>query len=101
MNYTDSDRQDIEEYFDFEQLYAITVRPPSAPARSFVGELYWRSWDQRGVRCYYAGNGQGGPLGEFERPSDSVIEGRYVDYQVDDILRTEFKYSMFDEQYCQ
>ena len=54
------------------------------------------------MRCYYAGNAQGGPVREFEQaPADSVIQGKYSDYEVENILATEFTYSTFDEQYCQ
>ncbi len=102
LNYTGSDLHLAREYFDLERAYTVTVYPPSAPLRSFVGELYWRSWDRQAIRCYYAGNAQGGPVREFEQtPADSVIQGKYTDYQIENILGTEFTYSMFDEQYCQ
>lgn len=101
LNYTGSNRRRIEEHFDTEQLYAITVHPPTAPARTFVGELYWRSWEQSDVRCYYAGSSQGGATGEFEEPSGTVIQGKYFDYQVNGLFDITFKYSMFDKELCQ
>ena len=100
LNYTGSNVHRIAEYFDMEQLYSITVHPPTAPARTFVGELYWRSWEESDVRCYYAGSSQGGPTGEFEQPSGSVIQGKYIDYQVNGLFDTEFKYAMFSEENC-
>lgn len=97
-NYTGSDPE-IEDYFTLDKLYVITVEVPSGHQRRFVAELFQRTWD-RSVPCYYAGSSQGGPLKEFERPRDSVIEGRYTDYQVNGLHETNFTYSRFDDRLC-
>lgn len=100
FNYTGPNPQLISEYFNIDRLYEITVHPPSSPTRSFVGELYHRSWDQRGVRCFYAGDSNGGPYSEFQSPADSVIEGIYSEYRVSGLHQTEFKYSQFSSNFC-
>ena len=65
-----------------------------------MGERFQRTWDARSIPCFYAGSSQGGPLAEFESPRDSVIEGRYSDYQVNGFHDTNFAYSRFDDQLC-
>ena len=83
--------------------YILTLSPPSpTPQRQFIGRLYYNTWDKRGSECFYAGSGQGGPLGELESPQlrDSVIEGTYTDYIVSSLFETEFEYSRFDSSQC-
>ena len=50
--------------------------------------------------CLYAGNRQGGTIQEVEDPNDSVIEGIYTDYIMNDEFTTDFKFSHFDESIC-
>ena len=97
--YTGSD-PDISEGFDLENLYEFTVDHPDEPPRRFVGDLYDRTWAYRTSPCYYVGNFQGGPLSEFESPSDSVIQGRYTHYRVRGLHDTEFMYTRFEQDLC-
>ncbi|XP_065884189.1 uncharacterized protein [Dysidea avara] len=74
--------------------YSITVDHPQAPVRSFVADLYHRTWDRSLDPCLYAGNSQGGPISELDDPNDSVIEGEYSDYEVaDGIFGRDFKHN--------
>lgn len=76
-------------------LYNVTVIPTSAPERSFLGDLFARTWDNTKETCLYIGNGQGGPSGEFADLPGSVIEGRYTDYMVQpqEMFSTNFKFT--------
>lgn len=80
------------------QHYLLTVHHPDAAApRSFVAAKYGQTWDRTPTPCYYAGSSQGG----LEGPSlNSVIEGRYSDYQVSTLQSTAFKYSKFNKTMC-
>ncbi|KAL5468754.1 hypothetical protein EMCRGX_G029867 [Ephydatia muelleri] len=80
------------------QRYLLTVyHPDAAVPRSFFAAHYSQTWDRTPTPCYYAGSSQGG----LEGPShDSVIEGRYSDYQVSALESTLFKYSKFNKTMC-
>ena len=91
---------DTPDGFILDNLYEITIDHPSAPPRTFVSELYHRTWEGTRAPCYYAGSSQGGPLNEFDAPRDSVIQGRYSDYRVDGLYETDFSYSRFDSSLC-
>ena len=98
--YTGTD-PDIARYFRLDRLFVISVQPPSGQTRRFVGELYRRTWDKSLEPCYYAGTAQGGAIREFANsPRDTVIEGRYRQYQVQGLFQTEFTYSRFDSSIC-
>ena len=45
------------------------------------------------------GNGQGGPK-KTHNPINSVIEGSYSQYIVDELFDTQFVYEQFDESIC-
>ena len=76
-----------------ENLFSVQVDPMNgSPVRSFLGDLFPRSWDNTRENCMYVGNGQGGPGGEFDELPDSVIQGRYTDYIVDSMFETDFEY---------
>ena len=77
----------------------VTVRPPNSPVRNFLAERFGRTWTNDPGPCFYAGNGQGGPYGGVG-PDDSVIQGRYTDYQVDGLFATEFIYQEFEDDRC-
>ena len=83
-----------------ENLFNVTVDPVNGgAARSFLGDLFPRSWDNTRENCMYVGNGQGGSGGEFDELPDSVIQGRYTDYIVDSMFGTDFEYDRIDR--CQ
>ncbi len=98
-NYTGSN-QHILNTFNRESLYTVTVQPVGGVQRTFVAELYHRSWDRTQSPCYYAGSSQGGPLNEFDSPSDPVIQGRYTQYRLRELQDTDFVYSQFDNDLC-
>ena len=93
-------KPDIPNPNDF---YALTVVPPEdlSSIRYFLAEVYSRTWDKRDIECLYAGNAQGGSAGDAvgtgPLPDDSVIEGRYKDYQVDGVFATDWMYAQFNE----
>ena len=77
-----------------ENLYNVTVLPSGgSKPRSFLGELYPRTWVSTEQECLYVGNGQGGPSGEYNHLPDSVIEGRYSEYITKSLFDTDFKYT--------
>ena len=61
----------------------MEVDPPQSPARTFVAELYRRTWERTLKPCLYAGNSQGGLISEVAGDA-SVIEGEYFEYEVTD-----------------
>ena len=81
---------------DDSSYYLVMVTPPSGKPRQFVGDLHPQSWDLSLMPCIYAGNSQGGTLGEFRDDNDPVIEGHYSEYVVADLFATQFKYSQFN-----
>ena len=59
------------------------------------------TWEFEERPCLYVGNSQAGPLGERDvDPNDSVIEGSYMDYRVDSMFSSDFKFSHFEETRC-
>ena len=80
--------------------YTVKVTPPDGDVREFVGHLYDVTWDFTPIPCVYAGNRNGGPVVEFDDPNDSVIEGNYLQYQVNSLFSTQFTYKQFDESRC-
>ena len=88
-------------YFDVNNLWVITATPPTGNTRNFVAELYERAWDNSRSPCLYAGNSQGGHSIEFAANyTDSVIEGHYTHYRVNDRFDTQFQYEQFDSSRC-
>uniref|UniRef100_A0A1X7VGN5 VWFD domain-containing protein n=1 Tax=Amphimedon queenslandica TaxID=400682 RepID=A0A1X7VGN5_AMPQE len=98
--YTIQLTQSLLEDFDQTQLYTIQVSPVGGTSRQFIGELYQRSWDRSFRPCLYVGSSQGGKLKDIPGPSDSVIEGSYIDYLVPGLLATDFKFSRFKNSFC-
>lgn len=82
------------------KYYTVKVSPPGGSVREFVGHLYDVTWDFTPIPCVYAGNRNGGPVAEFDDPNDSVIEGNYIQYEVDSLFSTEFVYDRFDTSRC-
>ncbi|XP_065918054.1 uncharacterized protein [Dysidea avara] len=80
--------------------YRIKVTTANNVEREFVGHLYDVTWDFTPIPCVYAGNRNGGPVAEFDDPNDSVIEGRYTDYETSGLFSTQFTYSRFDNSRC-
>ena len=80
--------------------YIVTVRYPGSEPRSFVGLLYSVTWEHERRPCIYAGDSQAGSSNEVDTPNDSVIEGKYTDYEVASRFATDFVYSHFEESHC-
>ena len=76
-----------------DKQFNVTLMPPNKPPRSFLGDMYHRTWDNTEENCLYVGNGQGGHDGHRELRG-SVIEGRYTDYIMEGIFDTNFKFNM-------
>ena len=81
-------------------FYTVTVTPADGDVREFIGSLYPLTWDYTETPCLYAGNQQGGYAIEFEDFSDSVIEGYFWQYTVDNLFGTEFAFSQFNNSQC-
>ena len=84
-----------------DTIYNVTVIPEgdlndptdtAPPPRSFLGDLYPRTWDNTKEECLYVGNSQGGPVRGFGSFTDSVIEGIYTDYIVPSLFATEYQF---------
>ena len=83
---------------DPSNLYNITVVPTSihrSSARSFLADIFPRTWDNSKEPCLYVGNAQAGPGGEVPDLVDSVIEGKYTHYIVASLFETEFMYEQW------
>ena len=81
-----------------DNLFLITVKPPSDDIHQFVAEKC-RAWDRSEKICLHAGNAQGGPGGDFGF-KDSVIKAFYYDYHVTGLYATKFDYPQFDENHA-
>ena len=80
--------------------FRVTIEPQISPRRSFVAELFQRTWDRTLKPCLYAGNSQGGPISVVANDA-SVIEGEYFEYQVSDgIFGTSFNYNRLQARPC-
>ena len=85
-------------------FYTVIVNPDDSSARSFIAEVYSRTWDKRQESCLYAGNSQGGSYSEIQDPSlpaDSVIQGSFRDYRTTGLYATQWTYSKFEAEACQ
>ena len=80
--------------------YTVKVTPADGDVRDFIGSWDPLTWDYTRTPCLYAGNQQGGKEIEFKGFTDSVIEGHYWQYTVDDLFSTEFKFSQFNDSQC-
>lgn len=90
----------IGKSLSFDIPYRVTVYPPKRSPRTFVADLYHRTWDLSVKPCLYAGNSQGGQISTLDN-DDSVIEGTYVDYQVTDgIFGASFNYNRLESHSC-
>ena len=49
--------------------------------------------------CYYVGNSEGGKSGELN-DNQSVIEGKYSDYEMNGLFEYNFIYSQFEANRC-
>jgi hypothetical protein len=78
-------------YFGFTRLprYKVTMRR-GGRVHSFTAHYYGLTWDREDSPCLYAGDGQGYP----------VIEGSYLDYRVQGLFSTAYKYSAFRSGFC-
>ncbi|XP_064387505.1 uncharacterized protein LOC135335846 isoform X3 [Halichondria panicea] len=84
-------------------FYIVTVNPDDSFARSFTAEVLSRTWDKRRESCLYAGNSQGGAYNELQDssfPADSVIQGRFSDYQTTGLYATVWTYYKFSPSAC-
>lgn len=77
--------------------YAVTVSAPGSTRRFFAWKAP-RTWDKKTRSCLYSGSIQGGKLYEVTSLSDSVIQGRYNEYEVSSLFDPDYKYKMFDSQ---
>ena len=94
---------DEELYLDIDQLYVVTVtNPNTGSTRRFIAEFGGQVWDLSNKDCLYAGNIQGGRLGDIDDASvsDSVVEGRYSQYIVDGLFDHDFDYFRFNAEIC-
>lgn len=88
-------------YLDINQLYVVTVTHPGTQSvRRFIAEFDDKIWDLSKKDCLYAGNIQGGRLGDIKDPvaEDSVIEGSYRQYIVNGLFDNEFEYQHFETE---
>ena len=77
-----------------DRVYSVTVSYPGAPKRTFIADYGRKDWlDNR--PCLYAGNHNGGPIGEVP-DTDGVIEGMYSDYEVGGLFETSFMFSKYN-----
>ena len=90
---------ELEPWRSYFRVVSVTPGDGS-PQRSFIAEQYNQKWDRSEVTCFYAGNSQGGSLGEALDPNDPVIEGTYRDYRVAGLFEYEFTYSQFENNRC-
>ena len=79
--------------------YEITVNYPGQ-RRQFVGLLHPLTWELESRQCLYVGNRQGGPIDEVDDPNDSVLQGKYDDYEIGNLFDTEFDYGHFEDDRC-
>ena len=49
--------------------------------------------------CYYVGSSQGGETPEREE-NDGIIEGTYLDYEVNGLFEHNYVYSQFQQEIC-
>ena len=94
------------DHYKVDKLWVISVTPPprggvTQPTRQFIAELYERAWDNSRTPCLYAGTSQGGAAPDYGTTYvDSVIEGSYQNYKVQERFSTDFTYKMFDDSRC-
>lgn len=77
--------------------YIVELRPPNKQIRQFLAFLSPYAWDFSHQTCLYAGDSNAGASYELESPNDSVIEGYFTDYIMDDAFDTSYQFSEFDE----
>ena len=76
-----------------DRIYSVTASYPGAPERTFHADYGKKDWlDNR--PCLYAGSHNAGPIWEV-KGSDSVIEGKASDYEVDRLFDTDFRFTKF------
>ena len=74
---------------------AFMVTPPvDLDQGNFIGFKHSITWDKRFELCLYAGSFQAGTTSYS--PNDSVIEGVYADYKVDQ-FGTDFTFAVFSQ----
>ena len=78
-----------------DDVYAVTVRYPESPARTFLAELSPHTWSGETEPCLYAGNQLGGRSYEG-RHFASVIKGRHRDYEVSSVFAHKFTFDKYD-----
>ena len=76
-----------------DRIYSVTVAYPNATERTFIADYGKKDWLD-GRPCLYAGNHNGGPIGEV-KDSGSVIQGKYSNYEVADLFATNYTFSKF------
>ena len=75
--------------------YKVVVSHPDSPTRSFPALLWHLTWERERRPCLYAGSNNAGRTSSAEGLSDTLIEGRYKDYIVQEAFDTQYKYSRF------
>ena len=82
-----------------DPYYTITVNATDGTTRSFGGFLYARPWEIM-LPCLFTGDRQGGETNAFGDPNDSVLQGTFQDYEVNDLFSTDFTFSQFNSAAC-
>ena len=71
--------------------FNVTIQNGGTATRSFTARRFDATWDAEDKPCLYAGDGQAGP---------DILEGNYLDYQVEDMFDTDFRFSKFRAGFC-
>ncbi len=85
----------VESLQDSSRNYKVVVSHPDSPARSFPALLWHLTWERERRQCLYAGTSNAAKTSNTEGLSDSVIEGSYKDYIVQEAFDTQYKFSRF------
>ena len=84
----------IESKLIQDDVYNVTIKPANSSPRSVLAEIFERTWDNTPETCLYMGNAQGGSA--EDSVFDSVIQGTYKDYIVNDMFETNFVYEEWE-----
>lgn len=85
-----------------QTYFEVNITSASNPdtTRNFLATMSRYTWDKSEEECLYAGTAQGGRSGEVPEINDPVIEGRYHQYQLEELFATSYEYSQFEENRC-
>ena len=80
-------------------MYVLIYDPSNPSYRRIPAFLAPRTWDHTKAPCYYVGNAQGGPSQSHDA-IESVIEGKFDQYETTDLFGDKFDFSIFDKTAC-